>query len=113
MRFRAIEIAAATNGDLQGSHVEVTGVTVDSRSVAPRSLFVPIVAARDGDAFIADAVEAGAVAYADGAGAFRCRRSRGRRGRHRRGLARPRPPARGQRLPDRVIGITGSVGKTT
>jgi UDP-N-acetylmuramoyl-tripeptide--D-alanyl-D-alanine ligase len=112
VRFRAIEIAAATGGDLQGSDVEVAGVTIDSRSVPALSLFVPVVAARNGHDFIADAVQHGAVAYLtaqsssdvdataivvdDTADALL------RLGRHAR-----------TRLPDRVVGITGSVGKTT
>ncbi len=88
-------------------------MTIDSRSVAPGSLFVPIVADRDGHAFIADAVrrrrgrvphlahrrstcDATAIVVADTAAALLAL------GRHAR-----------SRLPDRVIGITGSVGKTT
>jgi len=112
VRFRGTEIAAALGGELRGDDVDVAAVTIDSRSVAPDSLFVPIVAARDGHAFIADAVRAGAIAYltselplevrataivvADTAEALL---ALGRRAR--------------ARLPDRVIGITGSVGKTT
>jgi UDP-N-acetylmuramoyl-tripeptide--D-alanyl-D-alanine ligase len=112
VRFRAIEIAAATGGDLQGPDVEVTSVTIDSRSVSAHSLFVPVVADRDGHLFIADAVRQGAVTYLtsqapshvdapaivvnDTADAL---------------LALGR--AARSRLPDRVIGITGSVGKTT
>ena len=112
MRFRAIEIATATGGELHGTDVEVDGVTIDSRSVPPGSLFVPIVADRDGHRFIETAVQAGATSYLtsrppldvdapavvvpDTTAALLAL------GRHAR-----------SRLPDRVIGITGSVGKTT
>jgi UDP-N-acetylmuramoyl-tripeptide--D-alanyl-D-alanine ligase len=112
VRFRATEIAAAVGGELRGDDVEVAAVTIDSRSVPPSSLFVPIVAARDGHEFIGGAIDAGAVAYLtsqaplasdatavvvpDTAAALLAL------GRHAR-----------TRLPDRIIGITGSVGKTT
>ena len=46
-----------------GPDVEVTGAAFDSRSLRPGDLFVPVVAARDGHQFIADAVAAGAAAY--------------------------------------------------
>jgi UDP-N-acetylmuramoyl-tripeptide--D-alanyl-D-alanine ligase len=46
-----------------GPDVELTGAGFDSRSVQAGDLFVPIVAARDGHEFIADAVAAGAAAY--------------------------------------------------
>jgi UDP-N-acetylmuramoyl-tripeptide--D-alanyl-D-alanine ligase len=46
-----------------GPDVEITGAAFDSRSLRPGDLFVPVVAARDGHQFIADAVAAGAGAY--------------------------------------------------
>ena len=63
MRFRAIEVAAATGGRLVGPDVELDGVSFDSRSVQPGQLFVPLVAERDGHEFIADALARGAGAY--------------------------------------------------
>ena len=112
MRFRAREIADAVNGSLAGPDVEVDGVVIDSRSVSGGELFVPVVAGRDGHDFAADALAAGASAYltargvlghaataievADTSAALLAL------GRHARG-----------RLPDRVIGVTGSVGKTS
>jgi UDP-N-acetylmuramoyl-tripeptide--D-alanyl-D-alanine ligase len=112
MRVRASWIAQVVDGRLEGTDVEVDGATQDSRLAKPGSLFVPIVAARDGHDFVADAVGAGAVAYLTsrppvGAGAaaivvddtaVALRR-----------LA----TAVRELLPDRVIGITGSVGKTS
>ena len=80
----------------------------------PGQLFVPVVAERDGHDFIAAAVDAGAAAYltaparidggvtaievADTAAALHGRSAAGRRW---------------PRSADRVVGVTGSVGKTT
>ncbi|HVM55056.1 MAG TPA: UDP-N-acetylmuramoyl-tripeptide--D-alanyl-D-alanine ligase [Acidimicrobiales bacterium] len=110
MRFTAGAIAAATGGALVGEDVEVDGAAFDSREVRPGQLFVPLVDARDGHDFIAAALEAGAVAYLtarqptggtavvveDTAGALMALGAAAR-----------------DRLPDRVVGVTGSVGKTT
>src|SRR5688500_19268680 len=63
VRVRAGDVAAATEGRLVGDDVEVDGVSIDSRGVVPGNLCVPLVAARDGDDFVADAVAAGAVAH--------------------------------------------------
>ena len=70
-------------------------------------------AARDGHAFIADAVQAGAVAYLTAQPPIEVDATAVRVERHRRGAARARSSRARTRLPDRVIGITGSVGKTT
>ena len=63
MRFRAVEVASATHGQLHGPDVEIDGVAFDSRSLQPGQLFVPIVADRDGHDFIPDALARGAAAY--------------------------------------------------
>ena len=115
MRFQAAEIERATGGKLIGEDVVVDGATIDSREVAGRELFVPVVAERDGHDFIDRAVEKGAAAYltsrepvelaaaailvADTAMALIDL------GRHAR--------TRLADLTGGVIGITGSVGKTT
>ena len=110
MELRTAELAAAVGGRLEGPDVVVDGATQDSRAIAPGQLFVPIVAERDGHDFIAAALANGAaptsprgpsaggtaIVVADTAAALQ---AAGR-------LAR-------SRLPDRVIGVTGSVGKTT
>ena len=111
MKFTAGAVATAIGGRLVGPDVEVEGVAIDSRGDLVRRLFVPIVAERDGHDFIADALDGGAAAYltareplgrgtaiavGDTAEALRAL------GAHARSC-----------LPDRVIGITGSVGKTT
>ncbi|MEO9224114.1 MAG: UDP-N-acetylmuramoylalanyl-D-glutamyl-2, 6-diaminopimelate--D-alanyl-D-alanine ligase, partial [Acidimicrobiales bacterium] len=65
MRFTIEELASATGGESVGAScgVETDGVSIDSRSVHTRQLFVPIVAERDGHEFIPQAIEAGAGAY--------------------------------------------------
>lgn len=60
------EIAAACGGTYYGdenkSHVEVSGVAIDSRKIEPGYLFIPIKGARaDGHNFIPQVIEAGAV----------------------------------------------------
>ncbi|MCE9623525.1 MAG: UDP-N-acetylmuramoyl-tripeptide--D-alanyl-D-alanine ligase [Actinomycetia bacterium] len=110
MRFRAVDVASATGGQLHGPDVEIEGVSFDSRSLQPGQLFVPIVADRDGHEFIPNALARGAAAYLT-----------------------DRAPAGGTaiQVPDTVralmalaavqrqdfdgtvIGITGSVGKTS
>jgi len=100
-----------TRGRLVGDDVVVSGVSTDSRTGTDGTLFVPLVADRDGHDFIAAALEGGARAYltareptfdapavvvADTLVAL------GAIG----GLARAR-------LPERVVGVTGSVGKTS
>lgn len=122
VRVDASEIAEITDGEVvgpagggSGAGVTVEGATIDSRAVPAGSLFVPVVAERDGHEFIEAAVAAGAVAYltqqeplesgaaadvvavrvADTADALTAL------GAHVRG-----------RIPT-VVGVTGSVGKTS
>ena len=109
----ASQVAAATGGVLVGVDVEVDGASFDSRSVSAGQLFVPLIAERDGHEFISRAVEAGAVAYLtsrgdtstsgaaailvdDTAAALMQWATWGR-----------------QRFTGHVVGITGSVGKTS
>jgi UDP-N-acetylmuramoyl-tripeptide--D-alanyl-D-alanine ligase len=111
MRFRASDVAIATGGELVGPDLDLDGVSFDSRSVAPDQLFVAMVAERDGHEFVADAVARGAgaalVQHAPvGAGTSivvtdtaQALLDLGRWGR--------------SRLTGEVIGITGSVGKTS
>ena len=114
VRWTLTEIAAATGGRLHGDgSTAVDGVTQDSRDVQPGMLFVPLVAERDGHDFIADAIAAGSPAYltarglaaADAAAVevddtMGALTALGREARRRLGA-----------VP--VVGITGSVGKTT
>lgn len=100
----------ATGGNLVGPDVQIDGVSFDSRTLLPGQLFVPLVAERNGHDFIEAALGRGAVAYLtaepprDGSAivvpdtlralmdlaAARCRASTAV-----------------------VVGITGSVGKTS
>ena len=111
MPTRLSAMARVTGGTIHGQDVEVTGVATDSRDVEPGDLFVALVGDRsDGQAFAPKAVARGAVAVL------------GRR---------PEPavpsvvvddPARAlldlgrearRTLPGTVVGVTGSVGKTS
>jgi UDP-N-acetylmuramoyl-tripeptide--D-alanyl-D-alanine ligase len=113
MQFRAAEIAVIADGAVIGDDVVVDGATNDSRALVPGQLFVAIVAARDGHDFVGAAVAAGAPAYLSERGAFAgvdatavlvdstvaALADLGRAAR--------------DRLRGAVIGITGSVGKTS
>jgi UDP-N-acetylmuramoyl-tripeptide--D-alanyl-D-alanine ligase len=110
--WTAAEAAAATGGRVAGDW-SVTGISIDSRSVAPGDLFVALSAARDGHDFVADALARGAGAalvsrIPEGVDPARCLivgdvmaglRTLGAAGR--------------ARTQARVIAVTGSVGKTT
>ena len=110
MRWLASEVADVTGGSRHGPDVEVSGATVDSRLVRGGELFVPVRAARDGHAFVDDALAAGAAAYltdlAPGAGTAIAVDDTVA------GLTALGRAAR-RRLPDRIVGITGSAGKTS
>ena len=119
MEMWAREIAEVTGGRLIGPDLAVRGAAIDSRELTDGQLFVPVIDERDGHDFIAAAIEHGASAYlssrpvdgpnvdvaavevADTGEALIAlgRAARGRIG------AEPGFAA--------VIGITGSVGKTT
>ncbi|MCY4067745.1 MAG: UDP-N-acetylmuramoyl-tripeptide--D-alanyl-D-alanine ligase [Acidimicrobiaceae bacterium] len=114
MRWSLREVAAATAGRLHGDgDQQIDGVVHDSREAKPLTLFVPLVAQRDGHDFIGDAVRSGACAYLTS------------RGRHEAPAAaievadtQTALTALACRARDRlealpVVGVTGSVGKTT
>ena len=109
MRCSASELTAYLGAELVGPDVHIDGTSIDSRTIRPGQLYVPIVAERDGHAFIPLALKEGARAYLTaqeplGGTAIRVRdttaalQSLGAFARCRVGGA---------------IGITGSVGKTT
>ena len=110
MRFRAFDVAAATGGRLVGPDVLLDGVSFDSRTTLPGQLFVPLVAERDGHVFIEAALERGAGAYLTSVGA-------------REGTAievadtskalMALAAVMRARVHVPVVGITGSVGKTS
>jgi UDP-N-acetylmuramoyl-tripeptide--D-alanyl-D-alanine ligase len=110
VELRAADIARAAGGDLHGPDVVVDGATHDSRLVRPGQLFVAVVAERDGHEFVPAALEAGAAAYLSsrdpvGGTAVVVEDTLA-------GLGAAGRLARGQ-LSGEVVGITGSVGKTS
>ena len=110
MRFSSAEIAAATGGTASGPDVVVDGVSIDSRGDVRGRLFVPIVGDRDGHDFVAGALDGGAAAYLTakapvGGTAVVVEDTTA-------ALAAIGRAARA-RIDGHVIGITGSVGKTS
>ena len=110
MRFTTAEVAAHLGGTMVGPDVAVEGASIDTRSARPGQLFVPIVAERDGHEFIPAALAAGCPAYLTsrepvGATAVVVDDTAA-------ALVNLGELARGC-ISGRVIGITGSVGKTT
>ena len=63
MKLLASDLANAIGGRLVGPDIDIDGATFDSRQVLHHQLFVPIVAERDGHEFISDALKAGAGVY--------------------------------------------------
>ncbi|MGH9209149.1 MAG: UDP-N-acetylmuramoyl-tripeptide--D-alanyl-D-alanine ligase [Acidimicrobiales bacterium] len=110
MELRLSEVARAAGGRLDGPDATVSGANIDSRSTTPGQMFVPVVAERDGHDFVGAALAAGAAGYLtsrppvggsavvvpDTVAAL------GALGRHVRGA-----------LDAQVVGVTGSVGKTS
>ncbi len=111
--WTAAELRAATGGDL-AAEIVATGVSIDTRSIAAGDLFIALRDARDGHDFVADALARSAsAAMVD---------------QHPPGLAADAPLLRvgdtlagltalgaagRARSAARVVGVTGSVGKTT
>lgn len=115
--MRTSDVATATGGRLLGPDVTVDGAAIDSRLVAGGELFVPVVAERDGHDYIAGALAAGAAATlsrpdrdrADGATVVEVDDTvvaLGALGGHARSQL-------ADQVAGRVVGITGSVGKTS
>src|SRR3979409_2575822 len=62
MRCWTSELTAHLGGELVGPEVSIEGASIDSRTIRPGQLYAPIVAERDGHAFIPAAPQAGAPA---------------------------------------------------
>jgi len=114
MRFMAADVANATGGALVGQNAHLSGASFDSRTITPGQLFVPIVAERDGHEFIESSLKSGAGAY------LTQRESVGRSAivvdDTLAALLKLGAWARvrlGPTVGNRVVGITGSVGKTS
>ncbi|WP_269713667.1 UDP-N-acetylmuramoyl-tripeptide--D-alanyl-D-alanine ligase [Caulobacter sp. NIBR2454] len=58
--WTAAEIAAATGGVLNGAPFEVSGVSIDTRSIEPGDLFVALAGVRDAHDFVPGALASGA-----------------------------------------------------
>jgi UDP-N-acetylmuramoyl-tripeptide--D-alanyl-D-alanine ligase len=118
MRFLPAELATALDADLvlppggePGAAPAIEGLSIDSRRTEPSQLFAALTDERDGHDFVPDAVAAGAAAVlvervvtdavpslvVSDVPAALLEMSRHAR----------------RRLPERVVGVTGSVGKTT
>jgi len=112
VRFTTTEIARAVDGTVIGGEAVVRNVSIDSRTITRGELFVAITGERDGHDFIPDAVAAGAAAYVAESGFPRASVPVVEVDFTEKALSDLGAYAR-TRLPDPVIGITGSVGKTT
>ncbi len=115
MRFRAHSVTTATGGRLVGPDVDIDGVSFDSRSAQPGQLFVPLIAERDGHEFIASALARGAAAYLTSLPALAVNVTEGTAIEVPDTLRALMALAAAQRLTfgGPVIGVTGSVGKTS
>jgi UDP-N-acetylmuramoyl-tripeptide--D-alanyl-D-alanine ligase len=114
VQFHASDLARHLGGTVSGPDTELSGVSIDSRNVGSGNLFVPLVAERDGHRFVSAAIRAGARGYLSAEGALvgaedatailvadttAALTAIG-------ALAR-------SRLGGAVVGVTGSVGKTS
>ena len=109
MRFSASELASHLDAAFVGPDVTIDGTGTDSRTIRPGQLFVPIVAERDGHDFIPSALGAGAAAYLtqrepEGATAISVEDT---------AVALMNLGVLARDRVGGVVGITGSVGKTT
>ena len=111
--WTSAELRAATDGALAADG-DATGVSIDSRSIAPGQIFIALRDQRDGHEFVADALSRGAAlamvdhtpsGTVDAAKLLRVTDTLA-------GLTALGAAGRA-RAAARVVGITGSVGKTT
>ncbi len=116
MHFHASDLARRLHGELSGPDRELAGVSIDSRTVTRHNLFVPLVAERDGHVYVPSALGAGAGAYlssvgrvegtaADSTAILVANTSEA--------LAEVGRMARERLEGGAVVGVTGSVGKTS
>jgi UDP-N-acetylmuramoyl-tripeptide--D-alanyl-D-alanine ligase len=114
MRFRASDVADATGGRLAGDDAALDGASFDTRTLRAGELFVPIVAERDGHDFVGAAVSGGAGAYLTSVGILAA-------GAGAPAIEVPDTAAAlmdlaswgSRRLGAAIVGVTGSVGKTS
>lgn len=113
MRFRSSDIASIADGAVVGDDVEVDGASNDSRTLIAGQLFVAIVAERDGHDFVDRAVAAGAPAYLSERGAWVDVDATAILVESTMAAVAAIGRAARARLTGPVIGVTGSVGKTS
>ena len=110
MQMKASEMAQVTGGVLHGPDTTCDGASIDTRTIGSGQLFIPVIDARDGHDFITIAIAAGCGAYLTmrepqgGTAIVVDDTSRALTALGREARRRHRGP---------VIGITGSVGKTS
>ncbi len=112
VRFTTGELAAILQGDHGGVDATVDGVSIDSRSIRRGELFVALIAERNGHDFISTALDNGATAYLHseqgnwgGAGVRVADTAAA--------LSALGAASRKRLMASAVIGVTGSVGKTS
>ena len=111
MKLTIKEIGDITGGQVVGDpSALVTGVSIDSRSIDKNQLFVPIKAKRNGHDFVSDAIRNGASGHLYSEG-----KAQGNAVKVNDTLIALQDLAKFERkrITGDVIGITGSVGKTT
>lgn len=116
MHFHASDLARRLNGELSGPDRELAGVSIDSRTVTRGNLFVPLVAERDGHAYVPGALAAGAGAYLSSAGRVEGTAADATAilvADTAEALAELGRVARERLEGGAVVGVTGSVGKTS
>ena len=113
VRFRTSEIALAVDGAVIGDDVAVVGATHDSRVLVAGQLFVAIVAERDGHDFVGTAAANGAPAYLSERGASPSVAATAVLVDSTRDALAALGLAARHRLSGAVVGVTGSVGKTS
>ncbi len=119
MRWTVAEVAAVVGGTFDGDDALISTVTQDSREIEPPSgpdggtLFVPLIAERDGHDFIPLAIAAGAVATLTSRALADQQIAVVRVNETQRALRALGAEARRRLGEADVVGITGSVGKTT
>ncbi len=116
MRFTSSEIAEAVSGTVHGPEVTVDGSNQDSRTIQPGQLFIPLVAERNGHDYIERAIADGASAYLtheDGALATNTTSGTGVLVNDTTIAMQQLAIAARAKIDGPVVGITGSVGKTS
>ena len=63
MEFTTSQLAYVTSGELKGEEKVIRAATQDSRKVTPGCLFIPLISERDGHSYIEEALSLGAAAY--------------------------------------------------